>query len=121
MTCYENSVNTSQGKRAKLFVCARNNGINVDVSLRGQPGEDVVIRGYVQLVLEEANQYDAWVEVSSQNEGLWKDSTIKDKTARIFHPYYPGKSIVRVIVKIYSDANYKYLIGIASTNAFVRQ
>ena len=121
MTCYENSVNTSQGKRAKLFVCARNNSSYVDVSLRGQPGDTKVIRGYIQLILEEANQYDAWVQVSSQNEGLWADSTVKDKTARIVHSYYPGKSIVRIIVKIYSDANYKYLIDIASTNAFIRQ
>ncbi|UDK96827.1 hypothetical protein EYB33_11170 [Lysinibacillus sphaericus] len=83
MTCYENSVNTSQGKRAKLFVCARNNSSYVDVSLRGQPGDTKVIRGYIQLILEEANQYDAWVQVSSQNEGLWADSTVKDKTAEL--------------------------------------
>ncbi|MEY2371039.1 MULTISPECIES: hypothetical protein [Lysinibacillus] len=121
MACYENSVNTSQGKTAKLFVCATNNGINVDVSLKGQPGDTKVIRGYVQLILEEANQYEAWVQVSSQNEGLWADSTIKDKTARIVHSYISGKSLVRVIAKIYSDANYKYLISTASTNGFIRE
>jgi len=118
MACYENSVNTSQGKRAKLFVCARNIGNYVAVSLRGQPGEDIMIRGYVELFLEEANNNDAWVEVAAHRPGLWADSRISGMNGRL----YRNKNgiLVRVIAKIYADANYKYLIDIASTNAFER-
>jgi len=112
------SVTTSQGKKAKLFVCATNNGSYVDVSLKGQPGEDIMIRGYVAFFLEEANQYEAWVEVAAHRPGLWEDSRISSKDGRLY--FKKNGTLVRVIAKIYADANYKYLIDTASTNAFQR-
>ncbi|MFJ7662153.1 hypothetical protein ACIQXW_07100 [Lysinibacillus sp. NPDC097162] len=84
MVCYENSVITSQGKRTKLFVCARNSGNYVAVSLRGQPGEDVMIQGYVELILEEANQFQAWVEVAVHRPGFWEDSRISGMNGRLY-------------------------------------
>lgn len=120
MACYENSVTTFQGKKAKLYVCAVNNGIYVDFVLRGDPKESAVIRGYTQVILERVNKNEAWVQVSSQNEGLWADSTLADKSGKIYNSYTSG-DLVRVIVKVYSDANYKYLIDAASTNAFERR
>lgn len=118
MTCYENSINTFQNKKAKLYVCASVSGNNIDVQLKGDPKEDIQIRGYVQFILEEANDYDAWVEKGTNRPGLWEDSRKGSMSGRLFRDTKP--SLVRVIAKIYSDSTYKYLLSTSSTNAFER-
>lgn len=118
MACQKNSVKTGIGY-ATAYVCTSSTSSQVNVSLEGQAGEDIAIQTYVQLILEEANNYEAWIPVATKNAGFWEDSS-----AAKFHGSIskssPSGTLQRVIVKFFTDKNYTNQWATASSPVFER-
>lgn len=118
MACTKNTVRTGVG-HATVYVCVSSTSSRVNVSLEGQAGENIAIHTYAQFILEEANQYDAWIPVATKNAGLWDDSTV-GKLHGYLSESSPTGTIQRVVVKFFTNSNYTGQWATASSNAFER-